>query len=242
MKKRFLCMAAALMLLLAMPTTTAYGAEAAVAFSCDEVIGAGQSFSAALEYGGATFGTAAVEVTYDPAVLEFRSCSGGEGFEAEEGLAKISLTGGDGREYLSCKIRFHAVSEGESFITVTASSLYALDGAELVAETRSAKVKVLSEEEIMESADDSESIDDSSVDSEGVEKEETSSAEGGLLGLWAWVKAGIEDGSFAESAAESLNRFMEGLSITEFLVLCLCVTVILLLLVLLAAEKGKGKK
>ena len=56
------------------------------------------------------------------------------------------------------------------------------------------------------------------------------------------MKAGIEDGSFAESAGESLNRFMEGLSITEFLVLCLCVTVILLLLVLLAAEKGKGKK
>ena len=241
MKKRFLCMAAVLMLLMTMLTTTAYGAEAAVAFSCDEVIGAGQSFSAALEYGGATFGTAAVEVTYDPDVLEFRSCSGGEGFEAEEGLAKISLNGGDGREYLSCKIRFHAVSEGESFITVTASSLYALDGTELVAETRSVKVKVLSEEEIMESADDSESIDDSPVDSEGAEKED-SSAEGGLLGLWAWVKAGIEDGSFAESAAESLNHFMEGLSITEFLVLCLCVTVILLLLVLLAAEKGKGKK
>ena len=94
----------------------------------------------------------------------------------------------------------------------------------------------------MEYADDSESIDDSSVDSEGAEKNETSSPKGGLLGLWAWVKAGIEDGSFAESAGESLNRFMEGLSITEFLVLCLCVTVILLLLVLLAAEKGKGKK
>lgn len=233
MKKRFLCMAAVLMLLMTMLTTTAYGAEAAVAFSCEEVIGAGQSFSAALEYGGATFGTAAVEVTYDPEILEFRSCSGGEGFEAEEGLAKISLNGGDGREYLSCKIRFHAVSEGESFITVTASSLYALDGAELVAETRSVKVKVLSEEEIM---------GDSSADSEAEEKEDASPPEGGLLGIWAWVKAGVEDGSFAEAAGESLNRFMEGLSITEFLVLCLCVTVILLLLVLLAAEKGKGKK
>ncbi len=242
MKKRFLCMAAALMLMMAMLTTTAYGAEAAVAFSCDEVIGAGQSFSAALEYGGAAFGTAAVEVTYDPAVLEFRSCSGGEGFEAEDGLAKISLSGGDGREYLSCKIRFHAVSEGESFITVAASSLYALDGTELVAETRSVKVKVLSEEEVMEFADDSESIEDSSVNPEDSEDEDGSSPESGLLGLWAWVKGGVEDGSFAASAGESLQHFMEGLSITEFLVLCLCVTVILLLLVLLAAEKGKGNK
>lgn len=240
MKKRFLCMLTALMMLMCMLMTTAYGAEAAVAFSCDEMIGAGQSFSAALEYRGATFGTASVEVAFDPEILEFRSCSGGEGFEAEEGLVRISLNGGEGREYLSCKIRFRGLSEGESFITVTAGSLYALDGTELVAETRSVKVKVLSEEEVME-AGGSDAESSEMISSDGAE-EAAPAPEGGLLGLWSWLKAGVEDGSFAEAAEDSLHSFMDGLSITEFLVLCLCVTVILLLLVLLAAEKGKGKK
>lgn len=241
MKKRFLSMLASVLILTALIPTTAYGAEAAVAFSCDEIIGAGQSFSAALEYGGATFGTAVLEVSYDPAILKFRSCSGGEGFAPEAGLAKITLSGGDGREYLSCKIRFHALSEGESFITVTASSISDLEGTALVAETRSVKVQVLSEEAMMEvGGNDVTGEEEPSSDSEAGLDE--TSAQGGLMGFWAWLKAGISDGSIAKSAVDGINNFMEGLSSTEFLVLSLCVTTILMLLILLAAEKGKGKK
>ena len=238
-------MLAALLLAFGTFSTTAYGEEISVSLLCDEQVAAESSFSASLEYAGASFGSATTEVTYDPQVLEFRSCSGGDGFEAEEGLARISLSGGDGKAYLSCKIRFRALSEGESFITVTTADLTAADGTQLVAETRSVKVTVSAEvlevsgENVMQ-----EESGDAEGDSEGSSEENSEEVqhEGGLLGFFDWAKAGIEDGSFAAQAADGLHQFMEDLSIMEFLVLSLCVSLILLLMILLAAEKRKGKR
>jgi hypothetical protein len=214
--------------------TTAYAEEISVSLVCEEQVAAGSSFSSALDYSGVSFGTAAIDVTFDPQVLEFRSCSGGEGFLTGEGAARITLNGGDGKSYLSCKIRFHALAEGESFITVTADSLTDFEGRELIAETRSVKVTV-----VPESLEVSGSGTESGVYEE---KQETVQAEGGLLGLYAWFKSGIEEGTFMQQAKVSLRGFIDGLSITEFLVLCLCVSVILLLSILLSAERRKGKR
>ena len=217
--------------------TTAYGDEISVTLICEEQVASGSSFSAALEYGGASFGAADVEISYDPDVLEFRSCSGGEGFAAEEGLACIRLSGGDGKNYLSCKIRFRALREGESFITVTTADLVSPDGSSLAAETRSVKVTVTAE--AAEAAGSDVKAEPSAPEND---KNEEVMPEGGLLGFCAWVKAGIEDGSFARQAEDGVKYFMEGLSAMEFLVLSLCVSLILLLLILLAAEKRRRKR
>lgn len=242
MKKRILrvCLLAALLLALGPFGTTAYAEDISATLLCEEEAEAGSSFSAALEYRGDSLGSASIEVNYDPQILEFRSCSGGEGFAAEDGLVRIQLSAEGDRAYLSCKIRFHALAEGESFITVTASSLTNEAGEKLVAETRSVKVTVVPDAVEASGGDAVQEPEtpDASVESSS----DREVPDGGLLGLYAWVKEGIESGSFAAEAEESLRGFMEGLSVMEFLVLSLCVCLILLLLVLLAAEKRKGKR
>ena len=242
MTRKLLHLFAAVLLLSLVVTATAYGTEASVFLECIEETAKGTSFSAALEYRGATFSGAVIEVTYDPEVLEFRSCSGGEGYSLEAGLAKIQLDGGDGREYLSCKIRFHGAAAGESFITVTASDMVNTDGQKLVAETRSVKVKVLSEEEMLQRAEELEAETQDSADK--TEQEDVSadhSADGGLLGLLYQVKEGFSDGTYLNAVADGYQNFMAGLSTMEFLVLSLCISIILLLLVLLAARRKRGK-
>ncbi len=234
MRRRFLCLAAAVMLLAGLLCTTAYGAEAAVILDCPEQAAPETSFSASLVYEGATFGTASVDVSYDPDILEFRSCSGGEGF-AEDGTAKVSLSGADGKVYLSCKLRFKALAEGETFITVTTSSLQDVDGNELVAETRS--VKVLITPDAADESDSSMGGTDASDDGE------TGTDVSGEDGAEAAEEDEIYILRIAKKAAfRVLDGFAElfcQLSITEFLLFSMCVTVILLLLVLLAAEKRR---
>ena len=242
MKRKLLHLIAALLLLSLVVTATAYGTEASVFLECIEETAVETSFSAALEYRGATFRSATIEVTYDPDVLEFRSCSGGEGYSPEAGTARIQLDGGDGREYLSCKIRFHGAAAGESFITVTASDIVNTDGEELVAETRSVKVKVLSEEEMLLKAEELEAESDGAEGAAELENVSAdNSAEGGLLGLFNQVKAGVSDGRYLKAAIDGYQNFMAGLSTVEFLVLSLCISIILLLLVLMAAGRKRGK-
>ena len=238
MKRGVLHLLSLLLLAAMLFPAAAYGTEIQVSLNCEEQIRLDTSFSAALEYRGAAFAYADLEVTYDPAVLKFRSCSGGEGFEAQEGLARIHLDGGDGKTYLSCKIRFDALGEGESYITVTSAGMTDQDDTALIAETRSVKVSVLSE--LTEESGDSE--EGQPYDQSESENSAEAVPDGGLLGFWEWIKDGISSGEFLEKAGESYSGFMKGLSITEFLVLSLCGSVILLLAVLLAAERRKGKK
>ena len=107
MKRRFLFLLAVCVLLAGSFTTTAYGAEASVTLKSVEQIQEGDSFAAGLVYEGEDLVSATVEVTYDEEILEYRSCSGGEGF-AEGGLVRISLYDEEGTDALTCKIRFRA--------------------------------------------------------------------------------------------------------------------------------------
>ncbi len=230
MKRRFLCLAAAIMLAAGMFTAIAYGAEAAVSLEGPEQAAPDSSFTVALHYDGDTFTAASAEVTYDPEILEFRSCSGGEGF-AEDGLAKITLSGGDGKVYLSCKLRFKALKEGESFITVTTSSLQNAEEEELVAETRS--IKVLVTEAAAAEDDTSESHtpgEDADADESGTAGDEEEKEE--IYILTVAKKA-------AERVFSGFSDLFAQLSTAEFLLFSMCVTVILLLLVLLAAGKRR---
>lgn len=222
MTKKILQRLPAVLLAVLLLTTTAYGAEAAVTVRCTEEIAAGESFAVGLAYEspGLSLDTASVEVSYDEKVLEFRSCSGGEGF-AENGLVRIRLHEEEGADSLVCKIRFRGLTEGESFITVTTSSLKAADGTEVTAQTRSVKVKVT---EAMAEPE----YDGGEPEPEaGVQDDETT--------------AEPEGNTDAQRETYSLQTFLDGLSAVEFLLYCICMTLILLLLVLLAAKGGKRK-
>lgn len=228
MKHRFLFLLAAVVLLTGLFVTSAYGAEADVLLDCPEQVAPGSSFSAALFYEGDTFTTANVEVTYDPEILEFRSCNGGEGF-AEDGVAKITLSGADGKVYLSCKLRFKALKEGESFLTVSTVSLQNVNEEELIAETRS--VKVLVTPEAAESAADSAEDEGDS----GEEKTDASDNEGEEEEIY--ILRVLK--TAADRVYTGLMDLVTQFSVTEFLLFSMCITVILLLLVLLAVEKRR---
>lgn len=226
MKRRLLFLTATL-LLISLFSATAYGAEAAVFLECPEQAAPDTSFSAALLYEGDTFLSASVDVDYDPEILEFRSCSGGEGF-AEDGKVRITLDGGSGKVYLSCKIRFKALKEGESFITVTTSRLLNTAEEELIAETCSAKVVIT-----QDAAEGTEEADsEADADSTGSHEEEETGEEIYILRV---MKEGLK------RTADGFRQLICQFTVTEFLFFGLCVTMILLLAVLLAAEKGKGK-
>ena len=228
MKRRFLFLLAAVVLLAGMFVTSAYGAEADVLLDCPEQVAPGSSFSAALLYEGDTFTAANVEVTYDPEILEFRSCNGGEGF-AEDGSAKITLNGADGKVYLSCKLRFKALKEGESFLTVSTVSLQNVNEEELIAQTRSVKVLVTAEAE--ESAADS-AEDEGET---GEERGDGSDDEGD--GEEIYILTVLK--TAADRVFTGFTELVTQFSVTEFLLFSLCITVILLLLVLLAVDKRR---
>lgn len=219
---------AVVLLLVSLFFTTAYGSEAEVSFACEETVAAGTSFSAALEYQGATFGTAICEVTYDADILKFSSCSGGEGFIAEEGMARIQFDGGDGRAYLSGKIRFRALAEGESFITVTTTGLQAADGTELVAETRSVKVTVVPEPQQVVSPED--------TAGSGNGQQPVASPETVLVAAPEAAPETVPEDGNASAITRAVihgRELLRGLSETEFLLLALCTSVALLLIILL---------
>jgi len=228
MKRQLWCLAAAIILAAGIFTAIAYGAEAAVSLEGPEQAAPDSSFTVALHYDGDTFLSASAEVVYDPEILEFRSCSGGEGF-AEEGLARINLSGGDGKVYLSCKLRFKALKEGESFITVTTSSLQNEEEAELIVETRSIKVLVTeaAEDEAAEADTPDEDWDEEESGSTGSEEGKDE-----IYLLNAAKKAAFR-------VLDGFSELIAQLSVTEFLLFSMCITVILLLLVLLAAGKRR---
>lgn len=216
MKRRFLFLLAVCVLLAGSFTTTAYGAEASVTLKSVEQIQEGDSFAAGLVYEGEDLVSATVEVTYDEEILEYRSCSGGEGF-AEGGLVRISLYDGEGTDTLTCKIRFRGIAEGESFVTVTTAALRDSEDHEIIAETQSVKVTVTEAKEPEINRDPGEIV------AEDMESDHPS---------------GKQD---VQKETITLQQFMEGLSEYEFLGFCICLSVIVLLLVLLAAQRGKRK-
>lgn len=213
----------------------------------------GTSFSAALMYEGAEFGTASVEISYDDKLLEYRSCSGGQAF-ADDGVVRISLDGGDGKVYLSCKVRFKAIGEGESFLTVTTASLADSEGKALSAQTESVKIDVV--EAAANASSDGAGGTDESADADGAEGADGNadvasdgaggSDDAGLLsGILSKISK-IENVYAVQVVKEASLRVVDGFaemfrqfSVTEFLLFSMCMTVILLLLILLAAEKRR---
>ncbi len=218
--------------------STAYAKKADVSVMVESPAEAelGTSFSAALMYEGAEFGTASVEISFDDKLLEYRSCSGGQAF-ADDGVVRISLDGGDGKVYLSCKVRFKAIGEGESFLTVTTASLTDSDGNALSAQTDSVKIRVV-ESSVADSADGT-----ASANGEASTDGETNADDAGGL---AGIISKAEDIYAVQVVKEASLRVVDGFaemfrqfSVTEFLLFSMCMTVILLLLVLLAAEKRR---
>lgn len=241
--------------------STAYAKKADVSVMVESPAEAelGTSFSAALMYEGAEFGTVSVEISYDDKLLEYRSCSGGQAF-ADDGVVRISLDGGDGKVYLSCKVRFKAIGEGESFLTVTTASLADSEGKALSAQTESVKIDVVeaaaaastdgaggagesADADGANSTDGSEGADGSTdVASDGADG---SADAGGLSGILSKIRK-IENVYAVQVVKEASLRVVDGFaemfrqfSVTEFLLFSMCMTVILLLLILLAAEKRR---
>lgn len=225
MKRRFSVLAAVLILFAGLLTVTAYGAEAAVVLDCPEQVVPESSFSAALTYEGAAFGSASVEVSYDPELLEFRSCSGGEGF-AEDGIVRITLTGTEGKVYLSCKIRFKALAEGDSFITATTSAIQDAEGNELAAETRSVKVCITEAAAELYDKTAGNAVSGENADTEeNVEEEDI------------YILRAVKDAALR--VTDGFAALLNQLSVTEFILFSMCLTLILLLLILLAVERRR---
>lgn len=230
--------------------STAYAKKADVSVMVESPAEAelGTSFSAALMYEGAEFGTASVEISYDDKLLEYRSCSGGQAF-ADDGVVRISLDGGDGKVYLSCKVRFKAIGEGESFLTVTTASLADSEGKALRAQTESVKIDVV--EAAAAASTDGAGGTDESADADGVVSTDGADGAGGsddaglLSGILSKISK-IENVYAVQVVKEASLRVVDGFaemfrqfSVTEFLLFSMCMTVILLLLILLAAEKRR---
>lgn len=236
--------------------STAYAKKADVSVMVESPAEAelGTSFSAALMYEGAEFGTASVEINYDDELLEYRSCSGGQAF-ADDGVVHISLDGGGGKVYLSCKVRFKAVGEGESFLTVTTASLTDSDGKNLSAQTDSVKVRVVeaSAAADVDGSDGTASSDgvtsaggESNADGSGGATSSDGAASADDAGGLAGILSKAEDVYAVQAVKEASLRVVDGFaemfrqfSVTEFLLFSMCMTVILLLLILLAAEKRR---
>ena len=216
MKKKILYLLSAVLLAAGMLTTTAYGAEAAVTLKSVESIAAEESFSVGADFYSPSvlLRSATLEVSYDDEILQFRNCSGGEGF-AEDGVVRISLYDVEGTGNFVCKIRFRALSPGDSFITVTTADLKDINGEDVTAETRAVKVTVTEKVNSSEDAEQKEAGPENRDDSASGSEEEN------------------------RKEAVSLELFFHGLSDLEFLGFCICLTVIILLLVLLAAERRK---
>jgi len=223
MKRRFLFLLAVCVLLAGSFTTTAYGAEASVTLKSVEQIQEGDSFAAGLVYEGEDLVSATVEVTYDEEILEYRSCSGGEGF-AEDGIVRISLYDVEGTDTFTCKIRFQGIAEGESFVTVTTAALRDVDGADVTAETRSVKVTVT--EDLPPAADsvDDKTADDPVNEPAGVKPEAESSLKDRIL-------------SKAAEYADRIRAWLGGLSQEEFLLVCMGVTAAVLAAVAAAGTR-----
>lgn len=230
--------------------STAYAKKADVSVMVESPAEAelGTSFSAALMYEGAEFGTASVEISYDDKLLEYRSCSGGQAF-ADDGVVRISLDGGDGKVYLSCKVRFKAIGEGESFLTVTTASLADSEGKALSAQTESVKIDVV--EAAATASSDGAGGTDESADADGAVSTDGTEGAGGsddaglLSGILSKISK-IENVYAVQVVKEASLRVVDGFaemfrqfSVTEFLLFSMCMTVILLLLILLAAEKRR---
>lgn len=227
--------------------STAYAKKADVSVMVESPAEAelGTSFSAALMYEGAEFGTASVEISYDDKLLEYRSCSGGQAF-ADDGVVRISLDGGDGKVYLSCKVRFKAIGEGESFLTVTTASIADSDGKALSAQTDSVKVCVVEASEAAgtDGADSADGLDSAAdaANADGSDGETSADDAGGLASIFnksedVYAVQVVKEASLrvVDGFAEMFRQF----SVTEFLLFSMCMTVILLLLILLAAEKRR---
>lgn len=225
--------------------STAYAKKADVSVMVESPAEAelGTSFSAALMYEGAEFGTASVEISYNDKLLEYRSCSGGQAF-ADDGVVHISLDGGDGKVYLSCKVRFKAIGEGESFLTVTTASLADSEGRALSAQTESVKIDVVEADADGAASTDGAEGADGSADVASDDADGSADA-GGLSGILSKISK-IENVYAVQVVKEAALRVVDGFaemfrqfSVTEFLLFSMCMTVILLLLILLAAEKRR---
>ena len=107
-----------------------------------------ETFSVVLTYEGENLREIISEITYDADLLEFRSCSGGEAFEKEAGLLQIQMTAEEeeeGQTVCIAKLRFRGITQGEGFVTASASRITADDESELATQTRSVKIIVTEE-------------------------------------------------------------------------------------------------
>lgn len=94
-----------------------------------------------LKYTGADFGSATANVTYDPDVLEYVSCSGAEA-GGSGGTVKLTMANGSGASSLSCKLTFKAKKVGKTTVQVSTVDIYNFDMEELSAGSKATIVTV----------------------------------------------------------------------------------------------------
>lgn len=99
----------------------------------------GETISVKVTYGGAKYGSAATEVNYDKSYLEFVSCS--EVSYGSGGKTTVSLEGIN-VDSLSFTIKFKALKAGSTTVNVNTVEAYNVDGEELTASAKSAKVTI----------------------------------------------------------------------------------------------------